>query len=136
MPYLNHRGLVKKPDGLIPLHRVKLETGFWYPEILDGDAIDDEALRSLWEQYGSEILRDHITNHPGSRPWGWWRWDSPEQRKRVVPGAPYTHYHRPASFGVPKNCDPEEFESERAYLARLNLLTPQERDASNLRLVV
>jgi hypothetical protein len=92
--------------------------------VLDGPLLDDGALRLAWEQLRDELLAEHVAEHPGSRPWAWWRWDAPEPRRQVRPGpepiGPPTWYGMPARYrGIPPD---DMYESERAYLTRLNLL--------------
>jgi hypothetical protein len=45
-----------------------------------------EALRPMWAAAREAILRDWIPRHPGRRPFGWWRYDSPEPARRRVGG--------------------------------------------------
>jgi hypothetical protein len=44
---------------------------------------DEARLRALWREYRTEILEDYIAEHPGRRPWAWWRFDAPEMRRRL-----------------------------------------------------
>ena len=60
----------------------------------------------IWNAVRAEILPRWRSEYPGTRPWGWWQWESPEPR-------------RPVEGGL--------VESEPAYLDRLNLLTHPER---------
>ena len=64
--------------------------------------------RELWEIWGDEILEEFCESHPGLRPWGWWRFQAPEPRRKTGPGA-------------------YDIEDELAYLGRLSLLTERER---------
>src|SRR5262249_18907857 len=128
MPYLNRKAPIRKDEGLTPLVRLKLLDGFWFDEIyLDSRRVSDEELRQAWSDYRDELLAEHIASSPGSRPWPWWMWDAPEPRRRIIDGGEYTHYIREAGFGIPKNCDETEFESQLSYLIRLRLLAPDER---------
>jgi hypothetical protein len=43
---------------------------------------DDDA-RARWEQVRAGLLASYIHAHPGTRPWAWWRFDSP--RATVLP---------------------------------------------------
>lgn len=61
-------------------------------------------LRELWEAHRAEVLAWWIRHHPGTRPSLWWKFDVPEPRP--------------------------PHESQQAYLARLNLLTADERKAN------
>jgi hypothetical protein len=62
--------------------------------------------RAIWNAVKGELLPRWRREHPGTRPWGWWQWDSPEPRRLVDAG---------------------QVESEAGYLARLDLLTHPER---------
>jgi hypothetical protein len=57
----------------------------------------------LWKEFGSMITERHIAKHPGTRPWGWWKYDAPERRD-------------------------SSRETQLAYLRRLDLLTDEERE--------
>ena len=66
---------------------------------------------------------------PGTRPWGWWQYDAPEPRRRIT-GQGEPAEGSPLAFGIPTRWrsidpdDPPRYETERAYLERLDLLTP------------
>lgn len=109
------------------------------------------AMKAAWEHLRSELLPEYIRNHPGQRPYSWWLYEAPERRQRVDgvqhpfddrvrkkrieevakhnPAFPVTAYE--LQFGIPRCVMPgdigAEYESETAYLIRLNLLTPEER---------
>ena len=57
----------------------------------------------LWREFGAMITERHIRKHPGSRPWGWWKYDAPQPRNSSA-------------------------ETQLAYLQRLNLLTEEEKE--------
>lgn len=44
---------------------------------------DQEALEAAWKAFRVELLREWVAEHPGTRPWAWWRFDAPELRRRV-----------------------------------------------------
>ena len=102
----------------------------WYP-MFDGPDLDDDELRKVWRQLRPELLDRHIKKKPGTRPWAWWRWESTEPREQVSDGpepiGPPDWFGKPSRYlGQP----PENmFESEQAYLERLDLLTDDEREA-------
>ncbi len=91
--------------------------------------------------HGKEILKDWIAESPGSRPWAWWEVTAPETRRQIKgieildewPGDLVYDFGIPvysASYhlGESKNKIKEsDFESEAAYLKRLNLLTESEK---------
>ncbi len=117
---------------------------------------EKETVRSAWESLRDELLPAWVEEHPGTRPWGWWKHDAP---KAKVPGIPEWHLPEmveprkqiggtgappweeyPAilpyyTLGLPdslEGIDPEDlprFESEASYLDRHGLLSAAERKA-------
>lgn len=113
---------------------------------------DAKRQRSVWAEIRDDELAAWIDEHPGRRPWGWWRFDAPREPlalavDRIWRDDERTIAHRrriggsgtpePSalifSFGIPE-CwieidlsDPPRFESEATYLQRHRLLTPGER---------
>ncbi len=97
----------------------------------------ERRLREAVADMGDELLDQWIAEHPGTRPWFWWRFIAPEPRRCL--SGPH-RYHSPEyadvphryHFGVPaiavgpKFGIGETFETEREYLTRLNLLTAEE----------
>ena len=109
-----------------------------------------------WQLIRDDLLRDWIREHAGTRPFAWWRYDSPGPRRRaggtgdVIPA-----YDHPMSlkFGIFRKSafvdarllvavapvgagltpfdenDPPSFESEAAYLDRHGFLSATERKA-------
>lgn len=74
----------------------------------------------------------------GARPHAWWDYEAPEPRRIIKPGAEGIEAGDELSFGVPKGYDiddPEDvkelpiYESQSAYLKRLNLFLPGEEEA-------
>lgn len=125
-PWLHQR---RKVDGFYDL--LGLVFGRWYgfSDYIDED--DSESVESIWSALRADIIAEHAKRRPGTRPAKWWTYDSSEPRRRlggvgIVDGRLY--------FGVPshyRECDPDdypEFETERAYLERLKLLTPVEKE--------
>jgi hypothetical protein len=39
--------------------------------------------RGRWQEHGDDLLAEWIADHPGTRPWAWWRFDAPEPRHRL-----------------------------------------------------
>ena len=88
--------------------------------------------REQWEIFGEDILADWIKDRPGSRPWPWWEFSSPDHPQTFEPinlaaglGAiqsgffsVVTHFPGPEIFPEP----PYLFESEASYLRRKKLL--------------
>jgi hypothetical protein len=108
-----------------------------------------DGITALWPKIKKEFMRDWIDKHPCSRPYAWWRWDAPRQddkdvdcfwhgtlpepRLKVSAGGEICKYFVPLyHFGVFKYWHYREddlplFESEAAYLKRLDLLTISEK---------
>jgi len=115
----------------------------------------DVEKRQAWQQLKGELLPAWITRHPGSRPAAWWLFDAPERRQRIDGKPhPFDNPERIAAvkawrakysdvanreaekmfFGLPTCGIVEDdslaiYETELAYLDRLNLLTDAERKA-------
>ncbi len=127
--------------------RVFLETGddaAAQAAALEADALFDLFLArrgqvALWQEHGTAITAEWVARQPGTRPWGWWRFEAPEPRRRL--GGTGTPKHEVLAFvpvyrcGIPMYWldssidpgDPPRYESQAAYLARLGLLAPGER---------
>ena len=41
-----------------------------------------EDVRDAWNEFRTKLMADY--DRPGKRPWGWWRFDSPEPRDESV----------------------------------------------------
>jgi hypothetical protein len=96
--------------------------------------------KAAWHRHSGEILTAWVAVYPGSRPWGWWRYDAPGPRT-CVEGVDYMDTNLPesiswrANFGRP-TCPLDRpagaattrivFESEAAFLNRHGLLLPGE----------
>jgi len=81
-----------------------------------------------WWELREKLLPTWIEQHPGTRPYAWWKFEAPEPRRQVAPGpesiGPANWFGCPSSFqGVPGD---GMFETEGEYLDRLGLLTPHE----------
>ena len=99
-----------------------------------------------WQRWGTGLLALHIQHHPGTRPAGWWQHEAPEPRRMVAYGPTKDPKLRaflktcPRRWGLPANTKDvggtyaspfssfmEAFyETQGAYLTRLQLLTPAE----------
>ncbi|MFA9477109.1 hypothetical protein ACERK3_02260 [Phycisphaerales bacterium AB-hyl4] len=132
-------------------HHVRiLRTGCdWF-----GEFPCDTERRRAWEVLRDDLLPEWIADHPGTRPWAWWRYDAPERRQRVDgPPHPFDnperiehiehiaskpkaagdykqamyrlYYGRPASLCVLDDFH-AVYETEVEYLSRLDLLTADE----------
>lgn len=111
-----------------------------------------EALRAeAWHDLRDELLPIWIADKPFSRPDIWWKCDAPELRRCVNGVHPFerpdfishcaeceqqhpgytnrmkkTWFGKPCIFGAPGLDGKAEYETERDYLERHNLLTPTE----------
>ena len=97
-------------------------------------------IRRAWEQHREYLLAQWISQHPGTRPWAWWRFDDeiPEPRRRLggigqtmaerYP-AVVAHFEKglPASWVEINEDDPPTFLSEAAYLLQYGILTASEK---------
>jgi hypothetical protein len=43
---------------------------------------DEKGADQAWQDFGESILSDYIKQHPGKRPWKWWRVDSPRWQRK------------------------------------------------------
>jgi hypothetical protein len=124
-----HAGHIRQ---LVTGHDLKIAPA---PAWGNGKDFRREEAAAAWAELREEILADHITRHPCTRPFGWWSLDEPRELRRRVDGGPHPCLPplcRPVSWGRPRCfAEPDEFEamyeSVPAYLARLGLLTRAER---------
>jgi hypothetical protein len=110
-----------------------------------GGRLDLAAVESAWQELRGELLAAWIPEHPGRRPWGWWRFDAPEPMRRLLGGydalgdrnLPAKTWHLLtaeiadgfgwySSVGACEFSDPPIVESEPAFLERHGLLTAAE----------
>jgi hypothetical protein len=113
-----------------------------------GFAGDDSRMREAWAVHGERltaawVARDHATvpignaGGQGTRPWGWWRFDAPEQRRILAPLPARRGPVDPEAWrrhhGLPcrmtRADEDRHVERQRDYLDRLGLLTDAERAA-------
>jgi hypothetical protein len=108
---------------------------------------DEGSQRELWLELGGDILAQHVKHAPGTRPWGWWKWEAPEMRRVVgIDRDPddddddVTETRLPAFedpnlpahfkenyFGCPNAYDGHIYEAEYDYLKRHKLLLLEEK---------
>lgn len=130
MPRARKAGPRRRHDPTAELGRLEwhyLKHGSsWAPEL--GGFTRDEA-RQMWEVYRDEIMADWIAENPGTRPRAWWWWDAPEMREQTKGDPPsYPEWTTLNYYGKPSVLIPGvEYETQLAYLIRLNLLTDSEQ---------
>jgi hypothetical protein len=81
-------------EPLSPALRHWFETGEWSDPEADGflemlgltHRGQRPALAAWWHTVRSDLLRDWIAAHPGTRPHAWWTFDSPEPQRRRLGG--------------------------------------------------
>lgn len=85
----------------------------------DDDAFaDEDDMREGWESVREGMLPNWIRDHPGTRPYAWWKFDSPVRvtwHTRVG-----EHAFVSVAGGAP--------EPQRDFLERFGLLTQTERN--------
>ena len=89
--------------------------------------------RDLWAQHEVELLARWVAQHPGSRPWAWWRFSAAEGRRQTS-GAPIMRgalHDQVDAEGLPQALNyfahgAVGFESQAACLKRLGLLVEGE----------
>jgi hypothetical protein len=95
------------------------------PSASEDDPPSDDVLRAAWESLREELIAEHVAAQPGTRPWGWWRFDSPERpARRLMTESDIAYLRR-------LNRLTGDEESETACLRRLNLLTADEERTLN-----
>lgn len=89
MPRVMRRLKFRRTDAAASRRVVfKLKKGvdfwFWDPSLGGmGSELGDDILAPCWEELRDELLNEWIMERPGTRPWGWWRYDAPERRRRI-----------------------------------------------------
>ncbi len=123
--------LRRRSSGWTDSQRKILETGNdWFDELPEVDRLQ------AWKELQKEIMSQWLTEHPGTRPWAWWRFDLPAgtRRQRINGRHPHDDPRYSLSkqlfFGCPqflRECDiGGTYESQEAYLRRLNLCSTAE----------
>lgn len=113
-----------------------------------------ERMKGDWKRHQKRVVEVHRAERirdgqdPISRPWAWWEFEAPEHRKivkesqtlapiwdedrdynghsRVSFGMARGYQRIPGALDSPRDERPT-YETEREYLIRLNLLTPEEK---------
>jgi hypothetical protein len=108
--------------------------------------LSEERAKKIWRSISERFLKKWGKEHPGSRPWAWWRYDAPELRQRVggkgniqsdfLAIIPTFHYGIPTGWLTAVEvrlfpelkgkefdaANPPVFESQTSYLQCHNLL--------------
>ncbi|MDO8475054.1 MAG: hypothetical protein Q7W02_02465 [Candidatus Rokubacteria bacterium] len=101
------------------------------------------ALPAAWREHAAPLLEDWTREHPGSRPWAWWRYDAPAPRACLDAAGYVDRGARPGDggwiwkqeFGLPPHPQSRPpggaparmvFESQAEFLRRCALLVPGE----------
>ena len=123
----------------------------WSLSSKQGSFKSEEHRRELWEQNRENLLNKKavgfgesvIEREPFTRPAAWWDYEAPEPR-RVIKNSEYWRHIEGYHFGKMRLIELEkpfeqmyfsyseapelEYESEKDYLTRLNLLNPKEKE--------
>lgn len=81
-----------------------------------------EELKAFWKKHREAILERYFSDrrHAGQRPWPFWEWEMPEERRKV---GTQEYWGCWGKDGPPKKAKIlDVFESDEAYLKRLGLL--------------
>jgi hypothetical protein len=115
---------------------IRPRTNEWPAEVPKLRLFVDYLLKADWEAVRDELLEAWIQREPGTRPWAWWRFEMPKDKR----GQPDYRRHVGGSgregafvqdFGI-RGCfdcsatNPPLVESEAAYLQRHGLLVQGE----------
>ena len=149
MPRLRRKAKRRKPTEYTPAHIRHLLSG---NDFFGAGFPDNRSMQEGWESLRAEILPEWIRDNPGTRPYSWWLYDSPEPRRRIdgrlhpfddperpdrieiIAGQPgtipgYAERMAETYYGLPACKFPEDFgdyETEYDYLRRLGLLAANE----------
>lgn len=120
-------------------HKEQLRTGddFFENAFGNGANFREDDAAEAWEALREEVLGEHLTRNPGTRPWAWWAFEPREPRLcidavRGEPEAEGDEEEASLHFGIwspywGKNRAELHFESQAHYLRRYRLLTKAER---------
>src|SRR5262245_29223305 len=121
-------------DGL----RHLFQTGdpVWEGRWIAEDCFEQAQHEERWRAWGEELTQAWIDTRPGSRPWGWWRFDAPEARHviegagRVIHGCDWVWREQHGVVALAAGPGPRVVvESSPSYLRRLERLDAAERAA-------
>jgi hypothetical protein len=86
----------------------------------------------LWAAHAEDLIARWAEDHPGRRPWGWWRYAAPGPRRQLAGSgrpAPEPAWREHGGLPALLDLDPDDppvFESEPAALRRLDVFTREE----------
>lgn len=118
-------------------HRTYLEVGmaFGEPPFGEGEYFREDEAIDCWNTLRAEILLEHISHSPCTRPWAWWQLEDREPRLCVstVRGEAEPTEEPVFEYGCASpyaEVDRRElrFESQAHYLRRYGLLLKSERE--------
>jgi hypothetical protein len=113
---------------------ISAENNHWYYR----QVLLNSSLEMIWREHRVAVLTHWVLRHPGSRPRLWWRWDATSPRLRLGgKGEPLVYGQSPSddayALGIARiwhftdEADLPRYESEPAYLQRLDLFLPGEK---------
>lgn len=118
-------------------HRTYLETGFAFsePPFGEGEYFREDEAIECWNHLRTDILLEHLSHSPCTRPWAWWHLENREPRLclTAVRGEPEPDEEPDEEYGCSSpyaNVGIRElrFESQAHYLRRYGLLLKTERE--------
>jgi hypothetical protein len=84
------------------------------------EACTEDELHETWEREKDELVREWAREHPGTRPFMWWKFDAPAPRRRErVDGKCHPHDHALRKLHVAKSDNPDYW--RRAYRLHFGL---------------
>jgi Rad3-related DNA helicase len=105
------------------------------------DELPESHRQQAWKELQKEIMEQWLTEHPGTRPWAWWRFDLPAGTRRQRINGLHPHddpsysLEKKLWYGLPQYQRPCDlmglYESEASFLKRLSLLTTAELKVLN-----
>jgi hypothetical protein len=96
--------------------------------VLDTFVLGEADFKALWDAHGEQLLAEFVAEHPGTRPWAWWKFAAPGLPERL--GGTGDVWHAGIEVYAIEPGDPEDppvFESVPGFLRRHGLLTSVER---------